>query len=71
MIRLKKLYSIPKSFEPINFESGLNIILGEKSEGNNKTNGVGKTMSIEFLNFCLLKKTSDSRVTLIPDTVLE
>lgn len=71
MIRLKKLYSLPKSFEPINFDSGLNIILGEKSEGNNKTNGVGKTMSIEFLNFCLLKKTSDSRVTLIPDNVLD
>lgn len=71
MIRLKKLYSIPKSFEPISFDSGLNIILGEKSEGNNKTNGVGKTMSIEFLNFCLLKKSSDSRVTLIPDSIFD
>jgi uncharacterized protein YydD (DUF2326 family) len=71
MIRLKKLYSIPKSFDPIIFESGLNIILGEKSDGNNKTNGVGKTMSIEFLDFCLLKKTSDSRVTLIPDTAID
>lgn len=71
MIRLKKLYSVPASFDPIIFESGLNIVLGEKSEGNNKTNGVGKTMSIEFLNFCLLKKSSDSRVTLIPTTVLD
>ncbi|MBB3699500.1 DUF2326 domain-containing protein [Flammeovirga yaeyamensis] len=71
MIRFKKLYSIPKFFEPIKFESGLNIILGEKSEGNNKTNGVGKTMAIEFLNFCLLKKSSDSRVTLIPDHILD
>ncbi len=71
MIRLKKLYSIPQSFDPINFESGLNIILGEKSEGNNKTNGVGKTMSIEFLDFCLLKKSSDSRVTLIPDIAID
>ncbi len=71
MIRLKKLYSVPTSFDPIVFESGFNIVLGEKSEGNNKTNGVGKTMSIEFLNFCLLKKTTDSRVTLIPETVLD
>lgn len=71
MIRLKKLYSVPTSFDPIVFESGLNIVLGEKSEGNNKTNGVGKTMSIEFLNFCLLKKTTDSRVTLIPETILD
>lgn len=71
MIRLKKLYSVPNSFEPIIFESGFNIILGEKSDKNNKTNGVGKTMSIEFLNFCLLKRSKDSRVTLIPDNVLK
>lgn len=72
MIKLKKLYSVPECFKPIKFESGLNIILGEKSEGSNKTNGVGKTMCIEFLNFCLLKKSLDSRVTLIPpNTVLD
>ena len=28
-------------------------------------------MSIEFLNFCLLKKSSDSRVTLIPDSIFD
>lgn len=71
MIQLKKLYSIPITFDPIIFEPGINIILGEKSDRNNKTNGVGKSMSIEFLNFCLLKKSSDSRVTLIPETALD
>ncbi len=34
MIRLKKLYSIPTSFDPIVFYSGINIILFlEKKEG--------------------------------------
>lgn len=71
MIKLEKLYSIPAIFDPVTFESGINIILGDKSEDNNKTNGVGKSMSIEFLNFCLLKKSPDSRVTLIPETTLD
>lgn len=70
MIRLKKLYSEPAVFDPIHFESGINIILGEKSDISNKTNGVGKTIAVEFLNFCLLKKYSESRVSLIPTTIL-
>lgn len=71
MIRLKRLYSEPEVFDPIQFESGLNIILGEKSEDSNKTNGVGKSVCIEFLNFCLLKDAKESRVMRIPDSVLE
>lgn len=71
MILLKKLYSEPEVFDPIKFQPGINIILGEKSENSSKTNGVGKSMSIEFLNFCLLKKTSDSRVSLIPNKVID
>lgn len=71
MIRLVKLYSIPEIFDPITFESGLNLIVGEVSEGSNKTNGVGKSICIEFLNYCLLKKPSESRVSLIPNTVLD
>lgn len=71
MIRLRKLYSEPEVFSPIEFQSGLNIILGEKSEGSNKTNGVGKSVCIEFLNFCLLKKADESRVLRVPDSVLE
>lgn len=71
MIRLLKLYSTPVIFDPITFESGLNLIIGEKSEGSNKTNGVGKSICIEFLNFCLLKKPSESRVSLIPATAID
>ncbi|MFK4345062.1 MULTISPECIES: DUF2326 domain-containing protein [unclassified Paenibacillus] len=73
-IKLMKLYSQPEVFEPILFEDGVNIILGEKSDANTtsgrKTNGVGKSMSIEFINFCLFKKYSDSRIRLIPDDAL-
>ena len=66
MIKIKKLYSEPEIFEPISFEYGINIIMGEKSESTNKKIGVGKSICIEFINFCLLKKLSDSRLNLIP-----
>ncbi|MXO78609.1 AAA family ATPase [Paenibacillus sp. OT2-17] len=73
-IKLMKLYSQPEVFEPILFEDGVNIILGEKSDATTtsgrKTNGVGKSMSIEFINFCLFKKYSDSRIRLIPHDAL-
>jgi len=73
-IKIKKLYSDPEVFKPITFHDGVNIILGEKSDSKTvrgrKTNGVGKSLSIELLNFCLLKRYKDSRVSLIPDNVL-
>lgn len=73
MIRLLKLYSHPQKFIPIEFTDGINLILGEKvTEGemktrkDRKTNGVGKSMCIEFINFCLLKDADSSRVMKIP-----
>jgi len=66
MIKINKLYSEPKIFEPISFEYGVNIILGDKSDSTNKKIGVGKSVCIEFINFCLLKRISDSRLSLIP-----
>jgi len=66
MIKINKLYSEPQIFEPISFEYGVNIIMGEKSESTNKKIGVGKSVCIEFINFCLLKRISDSRLSLIP-----
>lgn len=74
-IKLKKLYSDPEVFKEIQFEDGVNIIMGEKSDNTTikgrKTNGVGKSLSVEFINFCLLKKYSDSRIKLIPDDVFD
>jgi len=66
MIRLQRLYTEPQFFDPIVFESGINLIIGDKSEGSQKTNGVGKSMCIEFINFCLLKDYKSSRISKIP-----
>lgn len=70
MIRLRKLYTFPEITKPITFEDGLNFILGERDESSNKTNGVGKSMSMEFLNFCLLRRELGSRVLKIPKATL-
>jgi len=67
MLKLRKLYSEPEIFTPIIFVDGFNLVMGETSEGNVKTNGVGKSMAIEFLSYGLLKRHSDSRVSLIPE----
>lgn len=67
MLKVKKLYSDPDVFEPITFTDGFNLVLGETTEGNIKTNGVGKSMAMEFLNYGLLKRHTDSRVALIPE----
>ena len=70
MIRLRKLYTFPEVTRTITFKDGLNFILGEKDNSSNKTNGVGKSMSIEFINFCLLRKKEGSRVLKIPRNIL-
>ncbi|TAW65993.1 DUF2326 domain-containing protein [Rhizobium ruizarguesonis] len=67
---IKRLYTFPKQFEPITFESGFNVVLGEKDESSSKNNGVGKSLCIEFINFALLKKKSESRVSRIPKEVM-
>ncbi|EJL50828.1 hypothetical protein PMI09_04865 [Rhizobium sp. CF122] len=48
----------------------MNIVLGEKDDSSSRNNGVGKSLCIEFLNFALLKKKSESRVARIPADVL-
>lgn len=68
-MKIKKLYTEPEVIDPIFFEEGLNLILGEKDESSNKTNGVGKSLCIEFINFALLKQVSDSRVKKIPKAI--
>ncbi|ADW72804.1 Protein of unknown function DUF2326 [Rahnella aceris] len=70
MLIINRLYSEPESFEEVKFQKGINLILGEKNSSSNKTNGVGKTLLIEFLNFCLLKDFKNSRVSKIPESSL-
>jgi len=69
MLRLRKLYTEPKLIEPIEFKDGINLILGVEDNSSDKTNGVGKSLCIEFINFALLKQKSQSRVSRIPDGV--
>lgn len=69
MLKIKRLYTEPKIIDPVVFEEGLNLILGEKDDSSNKTNGVGKSLCIEFINFALLKQASDSRVKKIPKAI--
>lgn len=72
-IRLNRLYSENNIFEEIIFHDGVNIILGEKCDDKSvrgrKTNGVGKSMSIEFLDFCFLNNYDKSRIVKIPKEI--
>lgn len=74
-IRLVKLYSENDRFREIAFKTGINLICGQKSfdEAGNTTskkqNGVGKTLSIELINFCLFKN-KDSKVSRISNKFL-
>jgi uncharacterized protein YydD (DUF2326 family) len=71
MLRLHRLWSEPRCFEPIAFGSGINLILGEKSDAGQqqgrKVNGVGKSLCVEFLHFALLREFEKTRVARIPD----
>ena len=61
------------SSDLISFHDGVNIILGEKYDDSSvkgrKTNGVGKSMSIEFLDFGFLNDYEKSRIAKIPKEV--
>lgn len=67
MIRIRRLFTEPALIDPIVFDSGLNLIVGDRDDSSNKTNGVGKSLCIEFVNFALLKSKSASRVSRIPE----
>ena len=73
-ICINHLYSENRVFDDIYFHDGINLILGEKYDesfvNGRKTNGVGKSMCIEFLDFCLLNEYDKSRLSKIPVEVL-
>ena len=73
--RLHKLSSEPPAFDPIEFRNGVNLILGERAPKGtgtqqNKVNGVGKSVLVDFLHFALCRDFKDTRVSLIPPGVL-
>lgn len=80
MIKINRFYFSPDSlkkdkvFSPIEFDEGINLIIGEKSDDKKegeKMNGVGKSLLIESINFCLLKKFNESRMSKISDIDLD
>ena len=72
-IKINRLSSQNNFFDEIIFHDGVNLILGEKYDNSTvrgrKTNGVGKSMCIEFLDFCLLSEYKKSRIYKIPAEV--
>lgn len=70
-MRISRLYTEPPTIDTIHFEPGVNMILGESDNTSSKNNGVGKSLCIEFLNFALLKRKAESRVTKIPKATFD
>ncbi|MGC0789163.1 AAA family ATPase [Pantoea agglomerans] len=67
-MKINKLYTKPETFTPVRFFAGINLIIGEPNPTSDKTNGVGKTLLIEFINFCLFKEYNHSRISKIPSS---
>lgn len=76
MIRLRRLYSDNDLFREVPFVDGINLVLGDNSvndEGetvDKHQNGVGKSLTIELIDFCLARRVNESRVTRINDKYL-
>ncbi|MDE2771674.1 MAG: DUF2326 domain-containing protein [Bacteroidota bacterium] len=53
-----------KSFRPVEFTSGLNVVLADRDEGSSRKdtrNGLGKSTLIEIIHFCLGSKVDRRR----------
>ncbi|SFB61728.1 Uncharacterized protein YydD, contains DUF2326 domain [Rhizobium sp. NFR07] len=70
-MQIDRLYTEPATIEPVIFDAGVNVILGESDDTSSKNNGVGKSLCIELLNFALLKRKSESRVAKIPKATFD
>ena len=66
-MRLIKLYANHQSFREVNFNpTGLTLIVGSKSTRGSTYNGVGKSLIVELLHFCLGSKKNDEFEKKIP-----
>ena len=53
-MRLIRLSANRESFKPVMFnETGLTLIVGSKTKGGETYNGVGKSLIVALLHFCL------------------
>lgn len=80
MILFRKLYfeapeGVKKPDRVVIFDEGINFVLGDRtakeSDSSEKMNSVGKSILIESINYCLLKKAHHSRISRIPDPDLD
>lgn len=66
-MRLIRLYANHQSFREVNFNPiGLTLIVGSKSTRGSTYNGVGKSLIVELLHFCLGSKKNDEFEKKIP-----
>lgn len=71
MLKLVRLYSEDERFREIKFKSGINIIRGDSSINDQgevtsyRQNGVGKSFTVELIDFCLLRTYSESKINKI------
>ena len=71
-MQLIKLYSDKKSFHTVNFKPGVNFIVGQATKENagntQKTyNGVGKSLLIKLIDFCLACESIEDLETKLPN----
>ena len=66
-MRLVKLYANRETFNTVHFnETGLTLIIGAKTNQGSTYNGVGKSLIIELLHFCLGSKKNSEFEKKIP-----
>lgn len=73
-MRLIRLIANKDSFHPVHFNDGISLIVGKKSNPQEKVdgntfNGVGKSLIVHLIHFCLASNKIDAFETALPDWV--
>ena len=66
---IKRIFSNSKSFREVTFEKGFNVVLADKHPDSTKKdsrNGVGKSLLVEVIHFCLGADTKPEKGLLVP-----
>lgn len=71
-MKLLKLIADKESFHPIIFKDGINVIVGKKSTPDQKVdgntfNGVGKSLIVHLIHFCLCSNAIKTLEQKLPD----
>ena len=66
-MKLSKIYTnLPEYFHPIKFNNGLNVVIGKitrPEDHDRDSHNLGKSLLIDVIDFCLLKKVSSDHFT--------